>query len=214
MATKLDTEKKLFLGNTPVREATTFGAIRKFVNELNTGEGVSYTDLEAHMLENFKPAKSANYDGAYVKSYVRDAVNKFGYLSHEDLGAEYTVVAPAEKAEAEPVAKKLTKADKARLDVLAFVRDKGEVSDESDLDATKITTETIVSETKKKQKTVDGMIAALAESDFVRTEEVEGATYVFLTPAGLKHVNENAPVVPGDQTPGQQVVEDATDDDA
>jgi len=199
MANKLDTEKPLFLGKTPVREATTFGQIRKSVSELNSGDGVMYADLEKHMLDNFKPAKSENYGASYIKAYVRDAVNKFGYLSHDDLGAEYEVLAPAEKKVAEEKPKKLTKADNAKLDALVFVRDRGEVADEGDLDSTQITTVSMMEETKKKQKTVDKLVEDMEKDGFVRTEKVDDSVYVFLTPVGYSHVNEHRPRT--DETP-------------
>jgi hypothetical protein len=192
MATKLDTDKKLFLGKTAVRESTTFGQIRKAVSELNTGEGVAYADLEAHLLANYKPAKSENYGSAFIKAYVRDAVNKFGHLSHEDLGLDYEVVSPPEKKVAEEKPKALTKAQKNGVEILAVIRDRGEVSDVSEVDASKITTETLVQETKKKTKTIDTLVAALEIDGFARTEKVEDSTYVFLTPAGFAHVNEHA----------------------
>ena len=191
MANKLDTEKKLFLGAKAVREATTFGAIRKAVADLDKGEGVSYADLEKHMLENFKPAKSESYGPSFIKSYVRDAVNKFGYLSHEDQGHKYEVLAPVEKKADEPKPKKFTKRDNEKLDTLAFVRDRGEVGDVSEIDSTKITSVSIMEETKKKQKTVDKLVEDLEKDGFVRTETVDDSTYVFLTATGLSYVNEH-----------------------
>jgi hypothetical protein len=210
MATKLDTEKAIFLGATAVREDTTFGAIRKAVSELDKGEGVSYADLEKHMLENFKPAKSENYNSAYVKAYVRDAVNKFGHLSHENLGNKYEVVAPVVKEAKEAAPKKPTKAEIAKLDVLSVIRNVGEVADESDLDSTKVTAATIMETTKKKQKTIDGIIAALSTDGLVRTEAVDDSTYVFLTPTGYSFVQEHAPVVEGDSAEAAAAAEPNT----
>jgi hypothetical protein len=199
MATKLDTEKTLFLGNEITRAGTVFGHIRKAVSELDKGEGVTYTDLEAHLLSNFKPTKSQSYDSSYVKSYVRDAVNKFGFLSHENLGVEYVETSPAEKKVAEVKVKPLTKAQISQNELLSFIRDKGEVSDVNDVDSTKITSETLMQEMKKKQKTVDNMVAALEKDNMVRTEVVEGSTYVFLTATGLARVNAaTSPSVSGD----------------
>ena len=214
MATKFDTTLPLFLGETPVREATTFGQIRLAVSQLDKGEGVSYEDLEAYMLANYTPTKSKNYDGSFIKSYVRDAVGKFGYLSHENLGAEYTAVAPVEKkAASEPKEKPLTKAQKAGIELLAVIRDKGEVSDVSELDSSKITVETLVQETKKKTKTIEKMVSDLEAAGNVRSEQVEDSTYVFLTAAGFALANEHH--VPGEPTdaPAESTVEGATEED-
>lgn len=203
MATKLDTEKPLFLGNEKTREVTVFGNIRKAVWELDKGDGVSYDDLEAHLLTNFKPNKSKTYDASYVKSYVRDAVNKFGYLSHEDIGASYEIVTTAEKTPAQAKVKAPTKAQVAQNEVLAFIRDRGDVVDVNDVDDTQFTAEMIMQELKKKQKTVDTMVAALVKATYLRTEEVDGTTYVYLTPEGLEHVNAVSPAA-----------EDSSDDEA
>lgn len=207
MANKLDTEKPLFLGKTAVREATTFGQIRKFVNELDKGQGVAYEDLEKHMLENYKPTKSENYGPTFVKAYVRDAVNKFGHLSHEDLGVTYEAIAPAEKKTAVVKEKPLTKAQQAKVDLLAVVRDRGEVTDVSEIDSSKITTETLVQETKKKGKTIGKMVGELETDGLVRTEKVEESTYVFLTAAGLAYVNEKTAPAPEGDAPQEGTAE-------
>lgn len=196
MATKLDTEKKLFLGPTAVREGTVVDAIRQAARDLNKGEGVSYADLEAHLLANFTPRKSQGYGASYVKAYVRDAVNKYGHLSYEDNGHEYSSIAAPEPKAKEPKAKKLTKAQQADIDALNFIRTRGEVSDAGDLDSTQITIQDFVTEGGRKTKTVEKQVKALEDGGFVRTEtrdgnvEGESSTYVYLTPAGLARLNE------------------------
>jgi DNA-binding MarR family transcriptional regulator len=191
MATKLDTEKKLFVGPTAVREGTVVDAIRKAVNDLGGGpggEGVSYADLEKHMIANWAPKKSQGYGPSYVKAYVRDAVNRYGHLSHTDDGHEYSSIAAPEPKPKAP--KKLTKAQQAEIEALNFIRTKGEVSDAGDLDSTQITTQDFVTETGKKAKTVDKMVDSLEGQGLVRKEQREDSTYVFLTQAGLARLQE------------------------
>ena len=193
MAVKLDTDKKLFLGATPVREGTVQDVVRQTVRDLNGGDGVSYAELETHMLANFTPKKSDNYGAPFIKAYVRDAVNKYGYLSHEDLGLEYSTIAATPKAAAEPKPKKLTKAQQAEIDTLNFIVTKGEVLGSADLDGTMITVQDFVTETGKKTKTVENNLAKLEAAGLIRTEEVDGneegtkVTYVYLTEAGYTH---------------------------
>lgn len=189
MSNKLDTEKKLFLGPNAVREVTVFGAIRKAVHELNSGDGVAYEDLEKHVLENFKPAKSGNYGPSYVKAYVRDAVNKYGYLSHEDLGVAYETIAPAEKKTSEEKPRKLTKAQIAKNDLLRFVQTRGEINSVDEINESQVDIAAIVQETKKKTKTVEKMVEELKSEGLVRTGQVGESTYVYLTEAGWSHLN-------------------------
>jgi DNA-binding MarR family transcriptional regulator len=196
MPNKLDTEKPIFLGPTAVREGSVVDAMRQAVRDLDKGEGVSYADLEKHLLENFTPSKSQGYGPSYIKAYVRDGVNKYGHLSHENGGHEYSAVARPEPKTAAPKVKKLTKAQQADIDALNFIRTRGEVADTGDLDNTQITLQDFVTETGKKTKTVEKQINALSEAGFVRTETRPGnegeqdSTYVFLTPAGLSRLQE------------------------
>lgn len=194
MATKLETEKPLFMGPTAVREGTVVDAIRQAVRDLDKGDGVSYADLEAHLLANFQPKKSQGYGASYVKAYVRDAVNRYGHLSYENQGHEYSsIAAPEPKA---PKPKKLTKAQQAEIDSLNFIRTRGEISDAGDLDGSQITVQDFVTETGKKTKTVEKQLAAMETAGLVRTESREGnepgqnSVYVFLTPAGLSRLQE------------------------
>jgi len=199
MAVKLDTEKKLFMGPTAVREGTVVDAIRQAVRDLDKGEGVSYPDLEAHMIANWAPKKSQGYGTSYVKAYVRDAVNRYGHLSYTDEGHEYSAITAPAKAEKAPKAKKLTKAQQAEVDALKFIQNKGEITDVSNLDESQVTVQDFVTETGKKTKTVEGQLAKLEAAGFIRTENVDGnepdttVTYVYLTPAGFAHIGANDP---------------------
>jgi DNA-binding MarR family transcriptional regulator len=194
MATKLDTDKRLFMGPTQVREGTVVDAIRQAVRDLDKGEGVSYQDLEKHMLENWAPKKSQGYGASYIKAYVRDAVNRYDHLGYEDKGHEYGALAAPEPKPKPP--KKLTKAQQAEIDSLNFIRTRGEISDAGDLDGTQITVQDFVTETGKKTKTVEKQLATLEKDGFVRTESKAGnegeepSVYVFLTQAGLARLNE------------------------
>lgn len=196
MAVKLDTEKKLFLGPTAVREGTVVDAIRQAVRDLDKGDGVSYAELEKHLLDNFQPKKSQGYGASYVKAYVRDGVNRYGHLSYENGGHEYSAIAAPEKKAAEAKPKKLTKAQIEEISMLAFIRDRGEVQDAGDVDNTQITVQDFVTETGKKTKTVENKLTKLESEGLVRTEQRDGneegtkSTYVFLTAAGLARVNE------------------------
>ena len=182
------------MGPTAVREGTVVDAIRQAVRDLDQGEGVSYQDLEKHLLENFQPKKSQGYGPSYIKAYVRDAVNRYGHLSNEAGGHEYSSIAAPEPKPKAP--KKLTKAQQAELDSLNFIRNKGEVNDESDLDKSQITVQDFVTETGKKTKTVEKQLAAMEKDGLVRTESVQGneegesSVYVYLTAAGLAKIGE------------------------
>lgn len=200
MATKLDKEKRLWVGPTAVREGTVVDAIRSAVNQLGGGpggEGVAYSDLEAHLLANFAPKKSQGYGASYVGAYVRDAVNRYGHLTHDGGSAvEYSSIAAPEPKAKTPKVKKLTKAQQAEIDMLNLIRTRGEVSDAGDIDNTQITVQDFVTETGKKTKTVENSIAKLEKDGLVRTESVAGnaegenSTYVFLTSAGLSRLQE------------------------
>jgi DNA-binding MarR family transcriptional regulator len=194
MATKLDTEKRLWVGPTAVREGTVVDAIRKAAAELGGGpggDGVAYADLEKHLLENFTPKKSAGYGASYIRAYVRDAVQRYGHLTNDaDAAAEYSAIAAPEPKAKTPKAKKLTKAQQGEVDALNFIRTRGEVADAGDLDNTQITVQDFVTETGKKTKTVEKMVESLAKDGLVRTESREYSTYVFLTQAGLSKLQE------------------------
>jgi len=192
MAIKLDTEKKLFMGPTVVRAGTTFDVIRQIVRDLDKGEGVSFADLSEKMLSEYTPAKSNNYNESFVKSYVRDAVNKFGHLSHEDLGLEYAATAAAEKKEpAAPKIKKSTKADQARTDLLSAVAKLGEVTDVSEIADSKVTIADLITETKRKQKTLEKDLDILSKDGLVTLEKIEESVYVFLTEAGFDKLDRS-----------------------
>jgi DNA-binding MarR family transcriptional regulator len=194
MADKLDTEKRIYLGPTAVREGTVVDAIRQAVRDLDTGEGVAYADLEKHLLENFKPKKSAGYGASYIRAYVRDAVNRYGHLAHDNGGHEYSAIAAPEPKAKTPKAKKLTKAQQGEIDALNFIRTRGEVSDAGDLDNTQITVQDFVTETGKKTKTVTNQIEKLEKDGLVRTESRgegdQASVYVFLTQAGFSKLQE------------------------
>lgn len=204
MAQKLDTEKRLFLGPTAVREGTVVDHIRQAVRDLDQGEGVAYADLEKHLLDNFKPGKSQGYGPSYIKAYVRDAVHRYGHLSNDNGGHEYSAIAKPEPKPKAP--KKLTKAQQAEIDMLNFIRTRGEIGDTGDLDGTQITVQDFVTETGKKTKTVEKNISKLEEQGLVRTEQrggeegQEGSTYVFLTPAGLSRLQEVESQATGEAT--------------
>jgi DNA-binding MarR family transcriptional regulator len=190
----LDTEKKLWVGPTAVRAGTVVDAMRQAANELGGapgGDGVSYADLEKHLLENFSPKKSQGYGPSYIRAYVRDAVQRYGHLVNEaDKAEEYSsIAAPEPKAKASKP-KKLTKAQQAELDALNFIRERGEVSDAGDIDNTQITVQDFVTETGKKTKTVEKQIDKLEKDGLVRTESREDSIYVFLTQAGFSRLQE------------------------
>ena len=199
MAIKLDTEKKLHLGPTAVREGTVVDEIRQAVRDLDKGEGVTYADLEKHMVDNWSPKKSQGYGPSYIKAYVRDAVNKYGHLSYEAQGHEYSAIATPEKKAVEPKAKKLTKAQQNEIDMLKLIQSKGEITDVSNLDDSQVTTQDFVTETGKKLKTVENSLAKLETAGLVRTEQRDGneegttTTYVFLTASGFAHIGANDP---------------------
>lgn len=192
MANKLDLSRPLFMGPTAARENTTVDHIRRAVAALDTdGTGVTYPQLEEYMLRNYTPAKSANYSGSFVKSYVRDAVNKYGYLTYDNAGHEYAVEAgPKPKA---PKAKRVTNKQKEILSVLQFIRDAGEVADAHDVDNTNITPEDVAQELGKRKTWVEPRLTAACEQGLARLEDEGGRTLVYLTPAGFAAVNANDP---------------------
>lgn len=196
MAHKLDLTRNLFVGPATARANSVLDAIRRGVVALDEGEGVPYAKLEEYLLRNYSPAKAKNYDSTFIKSYVRDAVNKSHHLSYE-AGSVYGVTAaPAPKPKK---ARRVTKAHLEELDVLVFLRDRGEVHTIGDIDSPKITPEDVVAETKRKQKTVDKIVESLVKQGFARVDSVPGndegdvVRYVYLTPAGLAAANEREP---------------------
>lgn len=191
MPNKLDLARPLFMGPKAARENTTVDHIRRAVAALDTGAGVTYPQLEEYMLRNYTPAKSANYSGSFVKSYVRDAVNKYGYLTYDAGGHEYSVEqGPAPKA---PKAKRVTNKQKEVLSILQFVRDAGEVTDAHDVDNTNITPEDIAQELGKRKTWVEPRLTTACEQGLARLEDEAGRTLVYLTPAGFAAVNTQDP---------------------
>jgi hypothetical protein len=204
VANKLDMTRPLYMGPNAARENTVVDHIRRAVKALDTGSGVPYAKLEEYMLTNYTPAKSQNYSGSFVKSYVRDAVNKYGHLSHEDFGHDYaTETAPAPKPR-KP--KRIGKAKQEVLSILEFIRTAGEVADAHDVDNTQIGPEDIASELGKRRNWV--------EEGLLRTEGEDGRTLVYLTAAGLAAINaaepEGAASVEGADE-GQPDTDDADD---
>ena len=198
MVQKLDIEKPLFLGPEPVRENTVMDHVRRAVSALDEGQGVPYGKLEEYLLKNYAPAKSQNYSGSFIKSYVRDGVNKYSQLSYEDGGHEYSAKASPEKTK-EVKPKRVTKVREEELALLAVIRDRGEVADASQLDVTQITVEDLVTELGKKTKTIEDRVKKLVEAGDLRVEAVPGnegddvVNYVYLTAAGFAAVNAAAP---------------------
>lgn len=211
MANKLDMTRPLYMGANAARENTVVDHIRRAVRALDTGNGVTYAQLEEYMLTNYTPAKSKNYSGSFVKSYVRDAVNKYGYLSHEDLGHDYAVeTAPAPK-ERKP--KRVGKAQQEVLSVLKFIRDAGEVADASDVDNTNIGPEDIANELGKRKNWVEGRVDKAVEQGYLRKEEDDGRTLVYLTAAGFAAANAEDPEGAA-SAPGAEEGEPGSDDHA
>lgn len=176
---KFDASKPLFVGSAPARGETVFDALRMAVRDLDQGEGVSYADLESKMLSGFTPKNAKKYDGSYIKAYTRDAVTKFNYLS-QDAASEYSVQESKSRAPAadKPVDNSL------KLEILRFIREKGEVTTVDEIDASQITVETLVSELGRKNKTIMKAVTELEEEGAVRTEQRENSLYVYLTEAG------------------------------
>lgn len=200
MANKLDTEKPLFLGPTAVREGTVADEIRKAVDKLNTGSGVTYAELESHLLSNYTPKKSKNYSASFIKSYVRDGVNRYGHLAHENGGHEYSALAaPEPKARSGGSRRGPSRASQEKGELLRFIRDQGDVRDVSELDAKGVTQYDIVQASGRKEKTIAKMVDGLETEGLVRTSDgpgqIEGETVrnVFLTAAGYQLANEAAP---------------------
>lgn len=198
MSEKFDVSRPLFLGPKAARENTTVDHIRRAVKALNTGTGVPYGTLEEHLLRNYTPGKSANYGAPFIKSYVRDAVSKYDYLSHTDEGHDYEVVPLVAKKAAKPKAPSKNRLHE--LEILRVIRDEGQVSDAGDVDNTQFTPEDIAEELGRTQKTVDASIKALAEEGNLRLESVDGnkpgdkVTYVYLTAQGYATLNEAVPI--------------------
>lgn len=219
MAYKLDTEKPLFLGKTAVREGTVADEIRKAVAKLDQGQGVSYADLEKELLENYQPKKSKNYSASFIKSYVRDGVNRYGHLSHVNEGAEYSALAAPESKPRTGGSKKPSKAQQEKVELLQFVRDQGNISDAGQLDSNSVTVDDMVNASGRQEKTISKMVDGLESEGLVRTEgrpgQVEGDTvrHVFLTQAGYVLANEAAPEGAGseEEQVRQENVEEATE---
>lgn len=201
MPYKLDTEKRLFLGKTAVREGTVADEIRKGVRDLDKGEGVTYEELEKHLLDNYKPKKSQNYSASFIKSYVRDGVNRYGHLSHTNEGNEYSALAaPEAKAGGTGRKRGPSKSDQEKTELLQFVRDQGNVADAGQLDTNGVTQDDMVQASGRKEQTISKMLDNLEAEGLIRTEArdsatVEGASdrHVFLTAAGYARANEAAP---------------------
>jgi hypothetical protein len=202
MAYKLDIEKPLFLGKTAVREGTVTDEIRKAVRDLDKGEGVKYSDLEAHLLANYKPKKSQNYSASFIKSYVRDGVNRYGHLSHTNEGAEYACLAAAEpkaRSGKSTGSKKPSRAQEEKVELLQFIRDQGNVADAGQLDSNGVTVDVMVEASGRKEATISKMVDNLESEGLVRTESVAGTVEgdtvrnVYLTQAGYALANESAP---------------------
>jgi hypothetical protein len=142
---------------------------------------------------------------------VRDAVNKYGYLSHEDNGHDYAAeTAPAAKAR-KP--KRVTKAQQEVLEVLKFIRNAGEVTDAHDVDNTNITLEDIANELGKRKNWVEGRVEKATTQGLARVEEEDGRKVVYLTAAGLAAVNAEDPEG-GASAPGADEGEPDTGDHA
>lgn len=223
MAYKLDTEKPLFLGKTAVREGTVMDEIRKTVRDLDKGDGVAYSDLETHLLQNYKPKKSQNYSASFIKSYVRDGVNRYGHLSHVNEGNEYSALAaPEPRAGGSGRKRGPSRAQQERVEMLQFVRDQGNVADVSELDSKGVTQDDMVQASGRKEKSISKMLDNLEAEGYVRTElrdsTVEGATdrHVFLTAAGYALANEAAPEGAGseEEQVRQENAEEATAENA
>ena len=192
MANKLDTARPLFMGPNPARENTVVDHIRRAVAALDKGAGVAYQDLEDYLLQNYTPAKSQNYSGSFVKSYVRDAVNKYGYLSYENGGHDYAAeAAPTPK---EPRPKRVSKARREQLELMKWIRDAGEVAHAGDVDNTQITPDDIAGELGRRRNWVDSRVKELCDEGLLRVEENDGSpTLVYLTAAGYAAVNAEYP---------------------
>lgn len=185
---KFDPNKPLFVGPTAARGDTVFDALRQTVRDLqNEGEGAQYSDVEANMLANFKPKNAKKYDASYVKAYTRDAVTKFNYLS-QDAASEYSVQEPKSRSSADKPSE-----EGLKMEILQFIREKGEVSNVEEIDASQITIETLSSELGKKSKTITKAVSELESEGLVRTEQREASVYVYLTEEGWNKIWTDAP---------------------
>lgn len=185
---KFDVNKPLFVGPAAARADTVFDALRKTVRDLQSEEeGASYSDVEAKMLSNFTPKNAKKYDAAYVKAYTRDAVTKFNYLS-QDAASEYSVQQPKSRAAADKPSD-----DELKNQILNFIREKGEVANVEEIDASQITVETLVEELGRKTKTIMKAVQELESEKLVRTEQREESLYVYLTEEGWNKIWADAP---------------------
>ncbi len=188
MANKLDLTRPLYMGATAARAGTVVDNIRLAVQQLDTGEGVLYPVLEKHLLENYTPAKSANYNASFVKSYVRDAVNKYGFLSYDNGGHAYAAEAgPVARAKTER-APRVSKAKAEVLSVLEFIRTAGEVAGAEDVRNTNITPADVAQELGKRRNWVDGRVAAGVADGLLSLETENGQELVYLTADGYAAV--------------------------
>lgn len=190
MANKLDVTRPIFMGATAAREGTVVDHIRKAVATLDTGTGVLYADLETYLLQNYTPSKSKNYDGSFIKSYVRDAVTKYGYLAQEDGGHAYSVeIAPAAKPRTStPKAPRVNKTREEMLSVLRFILEAGEVSGPDDVDQTNITIEDVAQELHRRVNWVELKVEAAVSEGLATSPVEEGRRMVYLTAAGYAAV--------------------------
>jgi hypothetical protein len=172
------------------------------VRDLNTdGQGVSYAQLEKHLLENYTPRKSQNYSASFIKSYVRDGVNRYNHLSHVNEGNEYSALAaPEPRARSGGGGRKgPTKAQQEKTELLQFVRDQGNVADVSQLDSNPVSSHDMVQASGRKAKSIDKMLDGLEAEGLIRCESVDGTIEgdtvrnVYLTAAGYALANEQAP---------------------
>lgn len=192
MANKLDTTRPLFLGPVAARAGTVVDHIRKAVAALDTGSGVLYPQLEEYLLKNYTPAKSANYNGSFVKSYVRDAVNKYEYLSYADGGHEYKAETAPQAKPKQARAPRVSKAQQEVLQVLGFIHTAGEVEGPDDVGNTVITIEDVAQELNKRRNWVEGRVATAVEQGLATLEEENGKKLVYLTANGYNAVAPQA----------------------
>jgi DNA-binding MarR family transcriptional regulator len=185
---KFDPNKPLFVGPTAARGDTVFDALRQVVRDLqHEGEGAQYSHVEANMLANFKPKNAKKYDASYIKAYTRDAVTKFGYLS-QSAASEYSVQESKSRSSADKPSD-----EGLKMEILQFIREKGEVSNVEEIDASQITIETLSSELGKKSKTITKAVSELESEGLVRTEQREASVYVYLTEEGWNKIWTDAP---------------------
>lgn len=188
MANKLDTTRPIFMGATAAREGTVVDHIRKAVANLDKGEGVTYDALEAYLLANYTPSKSKNYNGSFIKSYVRDAVNKYGFLTQTEEGHTYTVETSPEPKPRAAKAPRVSKSREDMLSVLRFIREAGEVSGPDDVNQTNITVEDIAQELERRKNWVELRVESAVAEGLATLVVEEGRNMVYLTAEGYNTV--------------------------